>query len=81
VNTEAETGLLHYLVHGVGLAIHERPLCVPEAEGNLRPGHVVAIEPALYGSDVGIRLEDVIVVTEDGCEILSRFPRSLSVEA
>jgi len=68
----------HGLGHGVGLEIHERPTVRPEGAETLRPGMVVTIEPGIYLEGLaGVRIEDLVLVTEDGGEALSRSPKEL----
>jgi len=70
----------HSLGHGVGLDIHELPRLSPNDDTILQPGMVVTIEPGIYLPDVGgVRIEDTVVVTEKGCEILTELPKVLSV--
>ncbi len=69
----------HHLGHGIGLDAHEVPRLNPEWDDVLRPGDVIAVEPALYGDDLraGIRLEHNYLITESGSERLSSFPLDL----
>ena len=68
----------HGLGHGVGLAVHEEPRLSPKGETVLQPGMAVTVEPGIYIPDFGgVRIEDLVVVTETGCHILTNSPKEI----
>jgi len=70
----------HGLGHGVGLEIHEKPTLSPRSEAELAEGMVVTIEPGIYIPGWGgVRIEDTIVVTADGCRIVTEVPKKLMI--
>jgi len=67
----------HHSGHGVGTYNHEEPRIVPYNEVLLEHNMVIALEPAIYTNDYGIRLEHLVLVTETGCERISKFEHRL----
>jgi Xaa-Pro aminopeptidase len=69
----------HGLGHGVGLEVHEKPTLSPRSTDTLVAGNIVTVEPGVYVPDRhGVRIEDLVVVTEDRCDILSSLPKPLT---
>jgi len=72
----------HGLGHGVGLEVHEGPRLAKQNEDGLRAGMVVTVEPGIYvPGAVGVRIEDLVAVTEDGHEVLNGLPKDLQTIA
>lgn len=73
-------GYFHGTGHGVGLDIHEAPR-ISRTGSLLQEGHVVTVEPGLYYPGLGaVRIEDMVLVTKDGCRNLTKFPKVFELE-
>ena len=73
-----ESGFVHGLGHGVGLQVHEKPH-ISRSGDDLVPGDVITLEPGLYRAGFGgVRLEDILLVTDDGAEIVTKYPYELA---
>ncbi|HZC75599.1 MAG TPA: M24 family metallopeptidase [Gaiellaceae bacterium] len=71
-------GFFHSLGHGVGLEVHENPGMGRNSKRPLVMGDVVTVEPGLYRAGYGgVRLEDIVLVTEDGAEVITEYPYDL----
>ena len=71
---------MHRTGHGIGLDVHEEPYIVGGNTTTLEPGMAFSVEPGIYlDGDWGARIEDIVVVTDDGCERLNIRPRDLVV--
>jgi Xaa-Pro aminopeptidase len=72
----------HGLGHGVGLAVHEAPRLSKQGDTALGAGMVVTVEPGVYvPGAIGVRIEDLVIVTDEGAEIVSTLPKELQVVA
>jgi Xaa-Pro aminopeptidase len=70
----------HALGHGVGLEVHEGPRLAQRSDDELAPGEVVTVEPGIYlPGKLGVRIEDLVVVTGDGLRNLSSLPKELQL--
>lgn len=70
----------HSTGHGVGLEIHEPPRLGKGQTERLKPGMVITIEPGAYVPGIGgVRIEDMVLVTETGCQVLTPTPKELLV--
>jgi Xaa-Pro aminopeptidase len=77
IRTGAKSGFIHSTGHGVGLNVHENP-SISDNEYVLQKGNVITLEPGLYEPDVGgVRLEDLVLVQQHGCENLTTFEKQL----
>ena len=75
-----QTGFFHGTGHGVGLEIHEAPRISTRSD-ILQAGQVVTVEPGLYYPGLGgVRIEDMVVVRDGGCDNLTRHKRQLEVQ-
>jgi Xaa-Pro aminopeptidase len=79
VINERVQGFFHGTGHGVGLEIHEPPR-ISRVDDTLQPGHVVTVEPGLYYLGIGgVRIEDTVLVTGNGCENLTTYPKQFEL--
>jgi Xaa-Pro aminopeptidase len=70
-------GIIHSLGHGIGLAVHEAPSASPIATAPLRAGELLTVEPGVYIPGWGgVRIEDVVVIQEHGCRVLTRAAKA-----
>jgi Xaa-Pro aminopeptidase len=70
----------HGLGHGVGLAVHEDPRASQTSDHTLEAGMTLTVEPGIYlPGEFGVRIEDLVIVGEDGVEILTRTPKTASI--
>lgn len=70
----------HRTGHGVGMTVHEPPEASASCDLIAQPGMCFSIEPGIYiKGEVGVRIEDLVIVTEDGCEVLTKYPKDLQI--
>ena len=71
----------HRTGHSIGLEVHEAGDVSAVNEAVIRPGQCFSVEPGIYLPEegIGVRIEDLVLITEDGCEVLNHYPKELTV--
>lgn len=71
----------HRTGHSIGLEVHEAGDVSAVNEAVIRPGQCFSVEPGIYIPEegIGVRIEDLVLITEDGCEVLNHYPKNLTV--
>ena len=70
----------HSFSHGIGIDIHETPIASPNAQNVLAAGNIISAEPGIYlPGKFGVRIEDMLCITEDGCRNLTHAPKTLTI--
>jgi len=73
-------GFFHSTGHGIGLELHESPIRVGPVDQTLKAGMCTSVEPGLYYKGLGgVRIEDIVIVTKTGCQVLAGYPKRLEV--
>ena len=79
-NSEFSEFIVHKTGHGLGLDVHEDPYVMRKNHDLLEEGMVITIEPGLYKKEsLGVRIEDDVLITNDGCESLTTFSKELTI--
>ncbi len=79
-DSEFKGKFIHSFGHGIGMDVHQHISVSPKSDHILKAGNVVSAEPGIYIPGVGgIRIEDTVLITENGCEILTSFDHSFTV--
>jgi len=79
-NSEFSEFIVHKTGHGLGLDVHEDPYVMRKNHDLLESGMVITIEPGLYKQNsLGVRIEDDVLITNDGCKSLTTFPKELRI--
>ncbi len=79
---DLDEAFIHGTGHGIGLEIHEQPIVSPRSVGILPAGLVVTVEPGVYLPGLGgVRIEDSVVVTDEGCRPITHSPKTITLPA
>ena len=74
-------GFFHSTGHGIGLELHEAPLRIGPVDYKLKEGYIASVEPGLYYKGIGgVRIEDLVYITKNGCKVLGSYPKKLEIK-